>query len=132
MVAEQEDAMVRLEATSQHAFFRQSEEYAHKQQALFDEFDGAVKDKDAAVCPLKKELVNQKEQALTELEQARLDAERVASVPRPVFADGLSTQPSATPAEKRRYKPLQRFQGKREATPWSSLYADVIAPKLRL
>ena len=101
MVAEQEDAMVRLEATSKHAFSHQYEEYAHKQQTLFQEFDGAIKDKDAAVHALKQELANRKEQALTELEQARQDAERMASISRPVFADGLSTQPYATPVEKK-------------------------------
>ena len=69
-VTEQEDPRVRLEATSKHAFSRQYEDHAHKQQTLFQEFNGAIKDKDAAVHALKQELASHKEQALTELEQA--------------------------------------------------------------
>ena len=49
MVIEQEDVMVCLEANSQHASSRQHEEYAHKQQTLFQKFDGAIKDKDEVV-----------------------------------------------------------------------------------
>ena len=77
MVTEQEDAMVRLEATSKNAFSRQ---YYHKQLTLFQEFDGAIKDKDAAVHALKQELANHREQTLTEFEEARQDAERMASL----------------------------------------------------
>ena len=49
MVSEQEDAMVRLEATSQQNFSHQYAKHAHKQQTLFQEFDGAIKDKDATL-----------------------------------------------------------------------------------
>ena len=101
MVTEQEDAMARLEASSKHTFSRQYEEYAHKQQTLLQEFNGAFKDKDAVVHALAQELANHKEQTLTELEQARQYAERMADISRPVFADGVSTQPYATPVEKK-------------------------------
>ena len=101
VVTEQEDATLRLEATSKHNFSRQYEEYAHKQQTLFQEFDGAIKDKDAIVHALKQELANQKEQAFVELEPSRQDAECIANVSRPMFADDLSTQPYATPADKK-------------------------------
>ena len=96
MVTEQVYAVLRLEATSKHEFSCQHEKYAHEQQTLFQEFDGAIKDKDATVHALKQELANQQKQAFTELEQARQDA-----ISRPVFADGLSTQPYATPVEKK-------------------------------
>ena len=58
LVIEQEDAMVRLEATSKRAFSHQYEEYAQKRQALLQEFDGAIKDKDDTVHALKQELAN--------------------------------------------------------------------------
>ena len=41
VVVEQEDAMMRLDADSTHALYHQREEYAHKQHALFHEFDSA-------------------------------------------------------------------------------------------
>ena len=93
MVTEREDAMVRLEA--------HFEEYAHRQQTLFLEFDSAIKEKDVTLHALQHELANQKEHAITELEQARMDAERVANMSRPVFADGLSTQPYAPLVKKK-------------------------------
>ena len=89
-----------LAGSNLHAFSHQHEEYAHKQQALFQEFDGAIKDKDETVHTLQCELASHKEHTLTMLEKARMDAEHVASMSRPVFADGLSTQPYATPIEK--------------------------------
>ena len=58
----QKDAVVRLEAISKHVFSHQSEEYAHQQQTLFQEFDGAIKDKDDTVHVLQQELANHKEQ----------------------------------------------------------------------
>ena len=85
-VAEQEDVMMRLQVDSQHGLSRQHEEHAHKQHALFHEFD--------SLC-----LVLQ-QHTLLELEQARMDAERMANMSRPVFADGPSTQRFATPVEK--------------------------------
>ena len=47
VVAEKEDAMMRLEADSTHALSHQYEKHAHKQHALFHEFDKAIRDKDA-------------------------------------------------------------------------------------
>ena len=101
MVAQQEDATARFEAESKHALSRQHEGYAHRQHALFQEFDGPIKDKDETVHALQRALVNHKEQALTELEQAHMDVKRMANVPQPVFADGPSTQPYATPVQKK-------------------------------
>ena len=46
VVAEQEDAMMRLEADSTQTLSHQHEELAHKQDALFHEFDSAIRDKD--------------------------------------------------------------------------------------
>ena len=82
VVAEQEDAMMRLQADSQHALSRQHEEHAQKQHALFHEFDSAIRDKGQTVHALQRELVNHKEHTLLELEQAHMDAERVANVSR--------------------------------------------------
>ena len=84
-----------------NVFPRQYEKYAHKQQTLFHEFDSAIKDKVETVQALKHELAKQKEQTLTELEQARQDVERMANIARPAFADGFSAQPYATPIEKK-------------------------------
>ena len=47
VVAEQEDAMARLETDSTNALPCQHEEHAHKQQ--FHEFNSAIKHKDEAV-----------------------------------------------------------------------------------
>ena len=88
--------MMRVEAHSQHLISQQHEEYAHKQQAQFQQFDIALKDKDLMVQHLTQKLANQKEQSLAELEQAIQDAERRAQQVCPVLADGLSTQPYAT------------------------------------
>ena len=74
-----------LVTEQENAFSRQSQEYAHKQKTLFQEFDGAIKDKDATVQALQQELANHKEHAHVELEQARRDMERVANVRRPVI-----------------------------------------------
>ena len=74
IVAEQEGAMMRLDADSQHALLRKHEEHAHKQRALFHEFDAVIKDKDEAVHPLQRELTSHKEHISIELEQARVDA----------------------------------------------------------
>ena len=69
VVAEQEDAMMHLEADSTHALSRQHEEQAHKQHALFHEFDSAIRDKDETVHALQRELTNHKEHAFLELER---------------------------------------------------------------
>ena len=104
MVTEQKDALICLEAHSQHMVSQQQEACAHKQQALFQQFDGALKDKDSAVQVLTQELANDKERSLLELEQAHQDVEHRAQVARPVFADVLSTQPYATPVEKKTFQ----------------------------
>ena len=88
---------MRVEAHSQHFVYQQQEEHAHKQQAQFQQFDSAVKDKDFTIQRLMQELANQKEHSLTELEQARQDTEHRSQVVHPIYADGLSTQPYATP-----------------------------------
>ena len=48
----------------------QQEEYAHKQQTQFQQFDSTLKDKDLMVQRLMRELANQKEHSLAALEQA--------------------------------------------------------------
>ena len=68
--------MLRLEAHSQLL-----EEYAHKQQTQFQQFDSAIKDRGFTVQRLTQELANQKEHSLAELEQARQDAECRAQRP---------------------------------------------------
>ena len=85
---------MRPEAHFQHMVSHQQEEYAHKQQSLFQQLDSALKDKDSAVQVLKQELANNKERS----------GERRAQVVRPVFAHGLSSQPYATPIEKKTFQ----------------------------
>ena len=75
-VTEQEGALIRLEAQSQHIVYQQQEEYAHKQQALFQQFDSALEDKDSAVQALTQDLANNKEHSLLEFKHARQDAGR--------------------------------------------------------
>ena len=99
VVAEQKDAMMRLEADSTHALSRQHEEQAHKQHAFFHEFNSAIKDKDEAVHALQRELTNHKEHTFQKLEGARLEAEGLSERLRHVVAAGPSTQPYATPAD---------------------------------
>ena len=99
VVAEEEDAMTRLEADSTHALSRQHEEHVHKQRALFHVFDSTIRDKGKTVFALHRELTNHREHNLLELEAAQLEAERLADMSRHVFSDGPSTQPYATPVE---------------------------------
>ena len=104
LISEQSDAMLRVEAHSQHRISQQQEEHARKQQTQFQQFDSARKDKDLMVQRLTQELANQKEHFLEELEQALQDSERRSQVVHPVCADGLSTQPCATPVEKKTFQ----------------------------
>ena len=104
------------EATSNHDVSRQYEEHAHNQQTLFQEFDGAIKHKNATVLALKQELANQKEQVFAELEQARQDAERMANVSRAVFADGVSTQPYAAQPRWRKRQFVQLLPWRNDVT----------------
>ena len=92
---------MRLQSDSQHALSRQREDHAHNQHPLFHELDSAIKDKDATVHTLQRELVNHKKHALSKLEQARVDGGGVANMSRRAFADGPSSEPCATPAKKR-------------------------------
>ena len=101
VIAEQSEATKQFESHSQQFVSHQQEEYAHKQHAQFQKFDSALRDKDAVIQSLKQELANNKEHYIQELEQAIQDAERRAQQPSPVFADGPSTQPYATPVEKK-------------------------------
>ena len=66
----------------------------------FQQFDGVFRDKDEDIQSLKQELANNQERHLQELDQALQDAERRAQQSTPVFA-GTSTQPYATPVEKK-------------------------------
>ena len=72
----------------------------HKQRAQFQQFAGVIRDKDEATQSLKRELANNQERRLQELDQALQDAEHRAQQSTPVFA-GTSTQPYATPVEKK-------------------------------
>ena len=101
VVAEQEDAMMRLQVDSTHALSRQREDQAHKRRALFHDLDSAIRDKDETVYALQRELTKHKEHTFLELEAARLEAERLVDRSRRVFADGPSSQLHATPVEKK-------------------------------
>ena len=108
-------------------------------------------------CPLQRELTNHKEHAFLELQAARLEAEWLADTSRRVF-DGPSTQPYATPVEKKTMVnavaavahavPIQTHSpghslthqeatwvcelGTKEAVRWLFLLADAREPRLRL
>ena len=87
LIAQQAEAMKRFESHSQ-------------QFTQFQPFDGVIRDKDEVIQSLKQELANNRERRLQELDQALQDAERRAKQSTPVFA-GASTQPYATPVEKK-------------------------------
>ena len=93
------EAMKQFESRSQQFVSQQQGEYAHKQHAQFEQFDSALRDRDAAIQSLKQELANNKEHHLRELDQAIQDAERRAQQSSPVFADGPSILPYATPVD---------------------------------
>ena len=99
LIAKQAEAMKRFESHSQQFLSQQQEEYAHKQHTQFQQFDGALRDKDEAIQALRQELANNMERHLQELDQALQDAERRAQQASPVFA-AASTQAYATPVEK--------------------------------
>ena len=77
---------------------QQQEEWAHKQRAQFQQFDGAIRDKDEVIQSLKQELADNRERHLHKLDQALQDAERRAQQSTPMFA-GTSIQPYATRGE---------------------------------
>ena len=79
---------------------QQHDEWTQKQHTQFQKFDGVLRDKDEVIQSLRQELANNQERHLQELDQALQDAERRAQQPTPVFA-GSSTQPYATPVEKK-------------------------------
>ena len=74
-------------------------EWTRKHHTQFQQFDGLIRDKDEVIQSSKQELANNQER-LQELDQALQDAERRAQQSSPVFA-GTSTQPYATPVEKK-------------------------------
>ena len=100
LIAQQAEAMKRFESQSQQFVTQQQEEWTHKQRTHFQQFDGVIRDKDEVIQSLKQELANNRERHLQELDQALQDAERRAQQSTPVFA-GTSTQPYATPVEKK-------------------------------
>ena len=100
LIADQAEATKRFESHSQQFVSQQHEEYAHKQHAQFQKFDGVIRDKDEVIQSLRQELANNKERHLQELDQALQDAERRAQQSNPIFA-AASTQPYATPVEKK-------------------------------
>ena len=89
-----------FECQPQQCVTQQHEEWAHKQRTQFQQFDGVIRDKDEVIQSLKQELANNQERHLQELDQALQDAECRAQQSTPVFS-GTSTQPYATPVEKK-------------------------------
>ena len=61
---QQAEAMKRLESQSQQFVTQQQEEWTHKQRALFQQFDGVIRDKDEVFQSLKQELANNQERRL--------------------------------------------------------------------
>ena len=103
LIAQQAEAKQRFESHSQQFVSQQQEEYAHKQHAPFQQFDGVLRDKDDVIQSLRQELANSRERHLQEPNQALRDAERRAQQTRPVFAAASTqpyAQPYATPVEK--------------------------------
>ena len=100
LISQQAEAMKRFESQSQQYVTQQHDEWTQKQHTQFQKFDGVIRDKDEVIQSLRQELANNKEHHLQELDQALRDAERRAQQSTPVFA-GTSTQPYATPVEKK-------------------------------
>ena len=71
------------------------------QHTQFQQFDGGIRDKDEVIQSLKQELANNRERHIQELDQALQDAERRAQQSTPCVFAGSSTQPYATPVEKK-------------------------------
>ena len=86
----------RKSATSEAELQRKS---AQEENALYQHFDDAIKEKDAQVHALQHELSRLQEKQRIQLEAERFEAERI-SASTPVFADGPSTVRFATPVEK--------------------------------
>ena len=78
LISQQAEAMKRFESQSQQYVTQQQDEWTQKQHTQFPEVDGVIRDKDEVI----------------------RDAERRAQQSTPVFA-GTSTQPYATPVEKK-------------------------------
>ena len=89
-----------FESQSQQYVTQQHDEWTQKQLAQFQKFDGVIRDKDEVIQSLTQELANNKERRLEELDQALQDAQRRALQAMPVL-EGTSTQPYATPADKK-------------------------------
>ena len=100
LISQQAEAMKRFESRSQQYVTQQHEELTRKNHTQFQQFDSVIKDKDEVIQSLEQELANNQERHLQELDQALQDAERRAQQSTPVFA-GISTQPYATPVEKK-------------------------------
>ena len=100
LTSQQAEAMKRFESQSQQYVTQQHDEWTQKQHAQFQKFDSVIRDTDEVFHSLRQELANNKEHHLQELDQALQDAQRRAQQTTPVFA-GASTQPYATPVEKK-------------------------------
>ena len=100
LTSQQAETMKRFESQSQQYVTQQHDEWTQKQHAQFQKFDGVIRDKDEVIQSLRQELANNKERHLQELDQALQDAQRRAQQAMPVF-EGTSTQPYATPADKK-------------------------------
>ena len=100
LISQQAEAMKRFESQSQQYVTQQHEEWTRKNHTQFQQYDGVIKDKNEVIQSLKQELANTQERRLQELDQALQDAERRAQQSTPVF-EGTSTQPYATPVEKK-------------------------------
>ena len=83
-------------ATTETEFQRRS---AHEEHALYQLFDTAIKEKDAQVHALQRELSRLQDKQRVQLEAERFEAERHAAS-MPVFAEGSPTVRFATPVEK--------------------------------
>ena len=100
LISQQAEALKRFESQSQQYVTQQHEEWTRKHHTQFQQFDGVMKDKNEVIQSLKHELANNQERHLHELDQALPDAERRAQQSTPMSA-GTSTQPYATPVEKK-------------------------------
>ena len=61
LIAQQAEAMKRVESQSQQYVTQQHEEWTHKQRTQFQQFDGVIRDKDEVIQPSKQELANNQE-----------------------------------------------------------------------
>ena len=100
LMSQQAEEMKRFESQSQQYVTQQHDEWTRKHHTQFQQFGDVIRDKDEFIQSLKQELANNRERHLQEVDQAFQDAERRAQQTTPVFA-GTSTQPYATPVEKK-------------------------------